>query len=46
MLEMHPIESEPEHWEGDPEPLPEDEEFFVRPNAADMEVAVSVRCSR
>ena len=32
-----PVEQEPE--EGDPSPCPEDEEFFVRPDAAGMEEA-------
>ena len=34
-----PVEQEPE--EGDPSPYPEDEEFFVRPDAAGMEEAIS-----
>ena len=33
-----PVEQEPE--EGDPSPCPEDEEFFVRPDAAGMEEAI------
>ena len=37
MQEVDPIESEPEPVEGDPVPCPEDEEFFVRPDAGDME---------
>jgi hypothetical protein len=35
-----PVESELEHDEGDPAPCPEDEEFFVRPDAAGMEEAI------
>ena len=33
-----PVEQEPD--EGDPSPCPEDEEFFVRPDAAGMEEAI------
>ncbi len=33
-----PVEQEPE--EGDPSPCPEEEEFFVRPDAAGMEEAI------
>ena len=40
MQEVDPIQSEPEPVEGDPVPCPEDEEFFVRPNAGDMEEAI------
>ena len=40
MLEVDPIQSEPEPVEGDPVPCPEDEEFFVRPDAGDMEEAI------
>ena len=40
MLEVDPIQSEPEPVEGDPVPYPEDEEFFVRPDAGDMEEAI------
>ena len=40
MLEVDPIQSEPEPVEGDPVPCPEDEEFFVRSNAGDMEEAI------
>ena len=40
MLEVNPIQSEPEPVEGDPVPCPEDEEFFVRPDAGDMEEAI------
>jgi hypothetical protein len=35
-----PFESEQEHEEGDPAPCPEDEEVFVRPDAAGMEEAI------
>ncbi len=35
-----PVQSEPEPEEGDYAPCPEDEEFFVRPDAAGMEEAV------
>ena len=34
------VQSEPEPEEGDHDPCPEDEEFFVRPDAADMEEAI------
>ena len=40
MQEVDPIQSEPEPVEGDPVPCPEDEEFFVRPDAGDMEEAI------
>jgi hypothetical protein len=33
-----PVEQEPE--KGDPSPCPEDEEFFVRPDAAGMEEVI------
>jgi hypothetical protein len=35
-----PVQSEPEPEEGDYAPCPEDEEFFVRPDAAGMEEAI------
>ena len=35
-----PVEQEPD--EGDPSPCPEDEEFFVRPDAAGMEEAIMI----
>ena len=35
-----PGQSEPEPEEGDHAPCPEDEEFFVRPDAAGMEEAI------
>jgi hypothetical protein len=34
------FESEQEHDKGDPAPCPEDEGFFVRPDAAGMEEAI------
>ena len=40
MQEVDPIESEPEPVEGDPDPCPEDNEYFVRPDAGDMEEAI------
>ena len=40
MQEVDPIESEPEPVEGYPDPCPEDEEYFVRPDAGDMEEAI------
>ena len=42
MQEVDPIESEPEPVDGDPVPCPEDEEYFVRPNAGDMEEAIDI----
>ena len=40
MHEVDPIQSEPEPVDGDPVPCPEDEEYFVRPDAGDMEEAI------
>ena len=39
-LDVPPVESEHDHGEGDPDPCPEDEEYFVRPDAAEMEKAI------
>ncbi len=39
MAQPH-VESEQEHDEGDLAPCPEDDEIFVRPNAAGMEEAI------
>ena len=39
-LDVPPVESEHDHGEGDPDLCPEDEEYFVRPDAAEMEKAI------
>ncbi len=40
MTQLCGVETEPELEEGDPAPCPEDEEFFVKPDAARMDEAI------